>query len=139
MEWVEKTMLGRGSKSNNMLINTFLVGAFVALSIRSLNQQREIESHEAEKDSLLNTNKSIKRTIWDWKQQLFAEAEAEAGTNLVFVPLARQAIYGELPTTKVQGKKTQPHTLGLLAIDCLDEFEIWVILMMGFFIFCVFD
>ncbi|KAF6172750.1 hypothetical protein GIB67_000808 [Kingdonia uniflora] len=115
MEWVEKNMFGRGSKSNNILINTFLVGSFVALSIRSLTQQREIESLEAEKDSLLNTNKSIKKTIWDWKQQLFAEAQA--GTNPVVVPLARlKAIYGELPTTQPQGKKPQPHSLGL-AID----------------------
>ena len=39
----------------------------------------------------------MKKTMWDWKQQLFEEAEAEAEANIILVPLARlKAIYGEV-------------------------------------------
>lgn len=80
--------------NNNTLINVCLVVSFAALSARSIKQQREIDALEAEKDSLLNSNKSLKKTMWDWKQQLFAEASTESAS----VPLARiKAIYGEAP------------------------------------------
>ncbi|XP_038897052.1 uncharacterized protein LOC120085226 [Benincasa hispida] len=80
--------------NNNTLINVCLVLSFGALSARSIKQQREIEALEAEKVSLLNSNKALKKTMWDWKQQLFAEAS----TDSALVPLARiKAIYGEAP------------------------------------------
>ncbi|OVA03748.1 hypothetical protein BVC80_1277g8 [Macleaya cordata] len=86
------------ASNNNMVINTFLVGAFAALSIRSVNQQRDIEALEAEKNTLLNTNKSLKKSMWDWKQQLFAEASNDDASPLSLSKL--KAIYGESPITQ---------------------------------------
>ena len=81
--------------NSNAVINVCLIASFAALSVRSINQQKNIEALEAEKDSLIKSNKAMKKTMWDWKQQLFAKAEAEAGT--ILVPLARlKAIYGEV-------------------------------------------
>lgn len=80
--------------NKNTLINVCLVFSFAALSARSIKQERQIEALEAEKNSLLDSNKALKKTMWDWKQQLFAEAS----TQSALVPLARiKAIYGEAP------------------------------------------
>lgn len=96
--------LNRAANSN-ALMNVLLIGCFGALSVRSINQQREIEALEAEKDSLLKANKGIKSTIWDWKKQLFAEAEAaepasKDSRNSKAAPLVSlsklKAIYGEV-------------------------------------------
>ncbi|XP_022976887.1 uncharacterized protein LOC111477117 [Cucurbita maxima] len=82
--------------NNNTLINVCLVISFGALSARSIKQQREIEALEAEKDSLLNSNKALKKTMWDWKQQLYSEAS----TDSALIPLARiKAIYSEAPVS----------------------------------------
>lgn len=91
MEWGNRVMSIAGrAANNNTVINVLLVGSFVALTMRSVNQQRDIEALEAEKESLVKTNKALKKTMWDWKQQLFAEPQP--------VPLARlKAIYGEAP------------------------------------------
>ncbi|PIA47369.1 hypothetical protein AQUCO_01400207v1 [Aquilegia coerulea] len=97
MQWVSKAMdtVTRAS-NNNIVINTFLIGAFAALSIRSMNQQNVLETLEAEKKSLLKTNKDMKKSMWEWKQQLFAEAAVEGSP----VPLYKlKAIYGEATTT----------------------------------------
>ena len=84
--------------NNNTVINIFLMGSFVALSVRSVNQQRHIEAMEAEKDSLTKSNKAMKKSMWDWKQKLYAEAS----TDSALVPLARlKAIYGEVPAPKI--------------------------------------
>ncbi|KAL4596275.1 hypothetical protein ACB092_12G152000 [Castanea dentata] len=84
--------------NNNTVINIFLVGSFVALSVRSVNQQRDIEAMEAEKDSLTKSNKAMKKSMWDWKQKLYAEASSDSA----LVPLARlKAIYGEVPAPKI--------------------------------------
>ncbi|KAM1225052.1 hypothetical protein ACFX2G_044813 [Malus domestica] len=85
--------------SNNTVINVALVGAFVALSVRSVKQQNDIESLEAEKASLIKSNKAAKQTLWDWKQQLFADA---ASADSALVPLSRlKAIYGEAPVSQI--------------------------------------
>lgn len=97
--------LNRAANSNG-LMNALLVGCFGALGIRSMMQQRGIEALEAEKDSLVKSNKAIKSTIWDWKKQLFAEAETAAAgsknSNAAggpFVPLSKlKAIYGDVTT-----------------------------------------
>ncbi|KAL4556528.1 hypothetical protein LXL04_039184 [Taraxacum kok-saghyz] len=82
--------------SNNTVINVFLVGAFAGLAVRSLNQQRQIETLESERASLVNTNKSMRQTMWDWKQKLYSEAESN---NKPIVPLSKlKSIYGEVPT-----------------------------------------
>ncbi|XP_015885674.2 uncharacterized protein LOC107421052 [Ziziphus jujuba] len=83
--------------NNNTVINVCLVGSFVALGVRSVNQQKYIEALEAEKDSLVKSNKAMKKTMWDWKQQLFAESESHEA----LIPLARlKAIYGEAPIAR---------------------------------------
>nr|DAD39658.1 TPA_asm: hypothetical protein HUJ06_013981 [Nelumbo nucifera] len=96
MQWVGKVVdqMMRGV-NNNTVINVFLVASFAALTIRSVNQQKDIQALEAEKDSLLRTNKAMKKAMWDWKQKLFAEAT----DGVCPVPLSRlRAIYGEAPT-----------------------------------------
>ncbi|PIN16166.1 hypothetical protein CDL12_11178 [Handroanthus impetiginosus] len=90
--------------NSNAVINTLLVGAFATLAARSVAQERTIEVLEAEKESLLKTNKGIKNTIWDWKQKLYAEAEANPQKALV--PLSTlKSIYGEVitPTNVTSG------------------------------------
>lgn len=62
-------------------------------------QGREIEALQAEKDSLLKENKGIKRTIWDWKQTLYAEAEANPHEALVSLA-SLKSIYGDVVTSK---------------------------------------
>ncbi|XP_034675099.1 uncharacterized protein LOC117906234 isoform X1 [Vitis riparia] len=97
MEWGNRVMSIAGrAANNNTVINVLLVGSFAALTVRSVNQQRNIEALEAEKESLVKTNKALKKTVWDWKQQLFAEPQP--------VPLARlKAIYGEAPPLQTAG------------------------------------
>ncbi|KAJ9167085.1 hypothetical protein P3X46_021762 [Hevea brasiliensis] len=86
------------ASNNNTVINVCLVGSFVVLSVRSVSQQKDIEALEAEKDSLIKSNKALKKTMWDWKQQLFAEADSDAA----LVPLARlKSIYGEVPSPPI--------------------------------------
>uniref|UniRef100_A0A7N0TM42 Uncharacterized protein n=1 Tax=Kalanchoe fedtschenkoi TaxID=63787 RepID=A0A7N0TM42_KALFE len=82
--------------TSNAAINVFLFGAFGALSIRSLVQQREIDALEVEKELLALSNKEMKKTLWDWKQQLYADA---SNVESAVVPLAKlKAIYGDYTT-----------------------------------------
>lgn len=99
--------LSRAANSN-AVVSVFLLGCFGALSIRSMNRQRDIEALEAEKDSLVLANKAIKNTIWDWKKQLYTEAEAAEAADskdskaAPTVPLSRlKAIYGEVTVPSV--------------------------------------
>ncbi|GAV71981.1 hypothetical protein CFOL_v3_15470 [Cephalotus follicularis] len=96
MEVVNRLVnIAKRAASNDTVIDICLVGSFVALMVRSGKQQRDIKSLEVEKESLTKTNKAMKKTLWDWKQQLFAEAQSDTA----LVPLARlQAIYGEAPS-----------------------------------------
>ncbi|KAL2232387.1 UNVERIFIED_CONTAM: hypothetical protein Sindi_1418700 [Sesamum indicum] len=81
--------------NSNAVINTLLVAVFGTLAARSVAQERAIKALEAEKDLLLKTNKGIKSTIWEWKQKLYAEAEANPQKALV--PLSTlKSIYGEV-------------------------------------------
>ncbi|KAB2023893.1 hypothetical protein ES319_D06G051100v1 [Gossypium barbadense] len=97
MEFANKLvgLASRAAANNNVVIDVCLVTSFAVLGIRSLNQQNVIESLEAEKDSLTKSNKALKKVMWDWKQQLFAEASSRSP----LVPLdSLKAIYGESPT-----------------------------------------
>lgn len=102
--------------SSNTVVNVFLVGSFVGLGIRSMNQQSEIEALEAQKEALLKSNKSVKQTLWNWKQQLFAEASSATANNPPLVPLSKlKLIYGEVSTIpsagdseKKDGRATTP-------------------------------
>ncbi|KAI3414585.1 uncharacterized protein J3R85_016101 [Psidium guajava] len=81
--------------NNDIVIDVCLVGAFAALCGRSVNQQKYIEALEAEKESLVKSNKATKKAMWDWKQQLFAEAASDSA----LLPLAKlKVIYGEAPS-----------------------------------------
>jgi len=95
MEFVNRIVdIAARAANNNTLINVCLVASFATLGVRSMNQQWTIEALEAEKESLAKSNKSIRRTIWNWKQQLYAEASTDSSV----VPLARlKAIYGDAP------------------------------------------
>lgn len=89
---------GMRAANNSTVVSVCLVGSFIALSARSVKQQNEIEALEAEKASLIKSNKATKQTMWDWKQQLYAEA----ATDSPLVPLARlKAICGEAPTPPI--------------------------------------
>lgn len=95
MEFANRIVdVARRAANNNTVINVCLVSSFAIMATRSLNQQNTIEALEAEKESLIKSNKSIRNTIWDWKQKLYAEAS----TDSALVPLARlKAIYGDAP------------------------------------------
>ncbi|KAD2805670.1 hypothetical protein R6Q59_029297 [Mikania micrantha] len=97
MELATKAMeFASRAASNNTVVNVFLGGAFAGLTLRSLNQQRQIEALESQRDSLVKSNKSMRQTIWDWKQKLYADAEAD---KIPIVPLSKlKSIYGEAPT-----------------------------------------
>ncbi|GMH21615.1 hypothetical protein Nepgr_023457 [Nepenthes gracilis] len=88
--------------NSNTFMNIFLIGSFAALSVRSVNQQKDIEALEAEKVSLIKSNKAMKMVMWDWKQQLFSEASSSPDSAIV--PLARlKVIYGEAATVPGSG------------------------------------
>lgn len=78
--------------NNNICVDVFLGGCFVALGVRSANQQRDIETLEAQNESLIQSNKALKKSIWESKQTLYAEASSPSA----IVPLSKlKAIYGE--------------------------------------------
>ncbi|XP_057973478.1 uncharacterized protein LOC131161617 [Malania oleifera] len=112
MDWTSKVLsAATRAGNNNTVINVLLVGSFVALSVRSVKQQKDIETLEAEKDSLTKANKASKKAMWDWKQQLFAEAQAASDSAVV--PLSRlKSIYGEaassLPTGDYEKDAVKP-------------------------------
>ncbi|KAK9664910.1 hypothetical protein RND81_14G076500 [Saponaria officinalis] len=79
--------------NSNTFINICLVGCFSVLGLRSLNQQNLIESLEADNSRVQATNKSLKKTMWDWKQQLYADASSDSAV----IPLSRlKSIYGDV-------------------------------------------
>lgn len=90
------SLLNRAANSN-AVVNTCLAGVFAVLSARSWAQEQTIKALEAEKDSLLKTNKGMKNAMWNWKQALYAEAEVDPKKALV--PLSTlKSIYGEVVT-----------------------------------------
>ncbi|WOG84573.1 hypothetical protein DCAR_0103757 [Daucus carota subsp. sativus] len=95
MEYANK-VIGFVNKaaSNNTVINSFLGFAFVALSVRSFNQQKTIETLETQKESLLKSNKAIKKTIWEWKQQLYAQPQGGFALPVDKI----KPIFGDAPT-----------------------------------------
>ncbi|CAA7048130.1 unnamed protein product [Microthlaspi erraticum] len=95
-------MLLSEAMNSNAVINTCLGVSFVVLGLRSDKQQKYVEALQEQKESLFKSNKEMKVTMWEWKQQLFAEA-ASAGNSAV-VPLSTlKAIYGEVTTTTQPG------------------------------------
>ncbi|KNA08963.1 hypothetical protein SOVF_157960 [Spinacia oleracea] len=98
--------------NSNTFVNICLVGSFTALGIRSLNQENLIAALESERQTLSNTNKAMKKSIWDWKQKLYAEASS---SETAIVPLSRlKAIYGEVVTAPSDEEKTAESSTKLL-------------------------
>lgn len=95
---VENAMRGVRSLSNtlkrheNYVIHLVLVGAFVSLSMRSLDRQHQIEALEAERVSLEQENKGLKKRIWNLKQGMLEEAAKQDDRNLI---LRLKALFGD--------------------------------------------
>ncbi|XP_028769556.1 uncharacterized protein LOC114730497 [Neltuma alba] len=98
MEFVNRLVdVAARAMNNNIVIDVCLLASFATLGMRSVHQQKVIEALEAEKENLIKSNKAMRKTMWDWKQQLFSEAS----TDSALVPLTRlRAIYGEAPTAQ---------------------------------------
>ncbi|XP_021743728.1 uncharacterized protein LOC110709789 [Chenopodium quinoa] len=80
--------------NSNTFVNICLLGSFTALGVRSMSQENLIEALESEKQAIANSNKAMKKSIWDWKQKLYADASSP---ETAIVPLSRlKAIYGEV-------------------------------------------
>ncbi|KAK9054183.1 hypothetical protein SSX86_025261 [Deinandra increscens subsp. villosa] len=96
MELATKAMeFASRAASNDTVVNVFLGSVFAGLTLRSFNQQTQIETLESRRDSLAKSNKSMRQTIWDWKQKLYADAETD---KKPIVPLSKlKSIYGEAP------------------------------------------
>lgn len=89
MGFVENAMRGVRSLSHtlkrheNYVIHLVLVGAFVSLSMRSLDRQHQIDALEAERVSLEQENKGLKKRIWNLKQGMLDEAAKQDDRNLI--------------------------------------------------------
>ncbi|KAK1258608.1 hypothetical protein QJS04_geneDACA022073 [Acorus gramineus] len=83
------------------VVHLFLLGALGFLTARSWAQQKEIESLEAEKLSLMERNKAMKKSMWEWRRQLYREASKSSTSpssshDSFKIPLHRlQAIFGD--------------------------------------------
>lgn len=110
--------------NSNKVLNVVLLSAFGLLCMRSVQQQKNMEVLEAEKDSLLNSNKAMKKAMWDWKQQLFAEADLPNS----LIPLSKlKTIYGEVQTTPSSSGMNFPFFfLYLRECFCLN-YSIWAL------------
>ncbi|VVB00935.1 unnamed protein product [Arabis nemorensis] len=97
--------------NSNAVINTCLGVSFVVLGLRSDKQQNHVEALQEQKESLFKSNKEMKVTMWEWKQQLFAEA-ASAGDSAVVPLSALKAIYGEVTTASQSGDTAKEESKG---------------------------
>lgn len=79
-------------RHENYVIHLVLVGAFVSLSMRSLDRQHQIENLEAERVSLEKENKGLKKRIWNLKQGMLEEASKQDDRNLI---LRLKALFGD--------------------------------------------
>ena len=97
MEAVKKLVsLAENLSNNDRAVSAALAAGFAVLVARSVGHQSDIDALEAEKASLMESNKEMKRSMWSWKQSLYADASDSESPPLV--PLARlKAIYGEAP------------------------------------------
>ncbi|KAK1313250.1 hypothetical protein QJS10_CPA06g01024 [Acorus calamus] len=89
-----------GKKEN--VVHLFLLGALGFLTARSWSQEKEVESLEAEKLSLMERNKAMKKSMWEWRRQLYREASTSSSTSpssshdSFKIPLPRlKAIFGD--------------------------------------------
>ncbi|GER49189.1 nuclear distribution protein PAC1 [Striga asiatica] len=80
--------------TSNAAINTALTAALGFLMVRSVVQERSIQALEAHNGVLLEENKLMKDTRWDWKQKLYAEAEENPQNAPVLISTLK-SLYGE--------------------------------------------
>ncbi|KAL5211284.1 hypothetical protein ABZP36_022131 [Zizania latifolia] len=64
------------AENREKVISALLLGSFVALGVRSWEQQLEIEDLEAKKSSIRATNTAMSSAMWAWREELFALAAA---------------------------------------------------------------
>ncbi|KAF3341543.1 hypothetical protein FCM35_KLT00181 [Carex littledalei] len=74
------------------VVHALLLGSMVAIGFRSDEQQKEIESLEAEKAALRASNTAASTAMWSWREELFRLAESDS--RIISASRIR-AIYGE--------------------------------------------
>ncbi|XP_072979515.1 uncharacterized protein [Typha angustifolia] len=80
-----------GSKEN--VIHLLLLGSFVALGVRSAEQQHQIDELESERSALRAANTGMSTAMWSWRQHLFQLADSSDSSPISLSRL--RAIYGE--------------------------------------------
>lgn len=111
MGFVENAMRGVRSLSHtlkrheNYVIHLVLVGAFVSLSMRSLDRQHQIDALEAERVSLEQENKGLKKRIWNLKQGMLEEAAKQDDRNLI---VRIKALFGDSIVEESKPDSTGP-------------------------------
>jgi len=111
MGFVENAMRGVRSLSHtlkrheNYVIHLVLVGAFVSLSMRSLDRQHQIDALEAERVSLEQENKGLKKRIWNLKQGMLDEAAKQDDRNLI---VRLKALFGDSIVQESEADSTGP-------------------------------
>jgi hypothetical protein len=89
------------SENREKVTSALLLGSFVALAVRSSEQQRELDDLEARKASIRAANSAMSSAMWAWREELFALA-AKPSPPITAARLRH--IYGEEePATKQQG------------------------------------
>lgn len=111
MGFVENAMRGVRSLSHtlkrheNYVIHLVLVGAFVSLSMRSLDRQHQIDALEEERVSLEQENKGLKKRIWNLKQGMLEEAAKQDDRNLI---VRLKALFGDSIVQESKPDSTGP-------------------------------
>lgn len=111
MGFVENAMRGVRSLSHtlkrheNYVIHLVLVGAFVSLSMRSLDRQHQIDALEAERVSLEQENKGLKKRIWNLKQGMLEEAAKQDDRNVI---VRLKALFGDSIVQESKPDSTGP-------------------------------
>lgn len=92
-------------RHDNYVIHLVLVGAFVSLSMRSLDRQHQIDALEAERVSLEQENKGLKKRIWNLKQGMLDEAAKQDDRNLI---VRLKALFGDSIVQESEADSTGP-------------------------------
>jgi uncharacterized small protein (DUF1192 family) len=89
---VLRSLSAKLSTHREYVIHGLLLGSLVALGFRSAEQQKEIESLEAEKAALRASNAAASTAMWSWREELFRLAESDSP---IISASRLRAIYGE--------------------------------------------
>uniref|UniRef100_A0ACD5XQI5 Uncharacterized protein n=1 Tax=Avena sativa TaxID=4498 RepID=A0ACD5XQI5_AVESA len=88
------------SENSEKVTSALLLGSFVALAVRSSEQQRELDDMEARTSSIRAANSAMSSTMWAWREELFALA-AKPSPPITAARLRH--IYGEEEPPMEQG------------------------------------